>query len=198
MEHAACTPSEEVIQASNDLTPQEVFQIINATPNLKHKAILSTVYSAGLRVSEAAHLQISDIHSHNMRILIRQAKGNKDRYTLLAENNLLLLRQYWKEYRPSHWLFPGIPDAKPIAIRSIQEMFKKSRIAAGISKKVSIHTLRHCFATHLLNQGADILQIKELLGHADIQSTSLYLHLTHAQVLGLKSPLDMEDGDPHA
>lgn len=179
------------------LTPQEVFRIINATPNLKHKAILSTVYSAGLRVSEAAHLQISDIHSHNMRILIRQAKGNKDRYTLLAEKNLLLLRQYWKEYRPNHWLFPGTSDAKPIAIRSIQEMFKKSRIAAGISNKVSIHTLRHCFATHLLNEGASILQIKELLGHADIQSTSVYLHLSHAQVLGLKSPFDLPFGGDH-
>lgn len=179
------------------LTPQEVLRIIDATPNLKHKAILSTVYSAGLRVSEAAHLQISDIHSHNMRILIRQAKGNKDRYTLLAEKNLLLLRQYWKEYRPRHWLFPGMPDAKPIAIRSIQEIFKKARIAAGISNKVSIHTLRHCFATHLLNEGADILQIKELLGHADIQSTTVYLHLTHAQVLGLKSPLDLPFGGAH-
>src|SRR5690554_1193169 len=107
------------------LTPQEVFRIIDATPNLKHKAILSTVYSAGLRVSEASHLKISDIHSHNMRILVRQAKGNKDRFTLLAEKNLLLLRLYWKEYRPTLWLLPAMPDAKPIAIRSIQEIFKK-------------------------------------------------------------------------
>jgi integrase/recombinase XerD len=175
-------------------TQQEVLRIIDATSNLKHKAILSTVYSAGLQVSEVAHLQISDIHSANMRILIRQAKGNKDRYTLLSKNNLLLLRQYWKQYRPNLWLFPGIPDTKPIATRTIQEIFKKSRIAAGISKKVSIHTLRHCFATHLLNHGADILQIKELLGHADIQTTSMYLHLTHAQVLGLKSPLDLPLG----
>lgn len=181
------------------LTPQEVRRIIDATPNLKHKAILSTVYSAGLRVSEAAHLQLSDIHSDNMRILIRQSKGNKDRYSILSENNLLLLRQYWKADRPSHWLFPGIPDTKPIAIRTIQEVFKTSRIAAGISKEVSIHTLRHCFATHLLNHGASILQIKELLGHADIQTTSMYLHLTHAQVLGLTSPLDLPmGGDPLA
>lgn len=176
------------------LSQQEVHRVIDATPNLKHKAILSTVYSAGLRVSEAAHLRVSDIHSENMRILIRQAKGHKDRYSLLSENNLLLLRQYWREYRPQNWLFPGIPDTKPIATRTIQEIFKKSRIAAGISKKVSIHTLRHCFATHLLNHGASILQIKELLGHADIQTTSIYLHLTHAQVLGLKSPLDLSAG----
>ena len=176
------------------LSLQEVHQIMDATPNLKHKAILSTVYSAGLRVSEVAHLQISDIQSANMRILVRQAKGNKDRYTLLSQNNLLLLRQYWKVYRPNRWLFPGVPQDKPIATRSIQQVFQNSRIAAGIAKPASIHTLRHCFATHLLNHGAEILQIKELLGHADIQTTSLYLHLTHAQVLGLKSPFDLPLG----
>ncbi|CAM4429769.1 site-specific integrase [Paenibacillus alkaliterrae] len=176
------------------LTLQEVHRILEAALNLKHKAILSTIYSAGLRVSEAAHLKVSDIHSENMRILIRQAKGNKDRYSILSENNLLLLRQYWRTYRPTDWLFPGIPDQKPIAIRTIQEVFKKSLHAAGISKDVSVHTLRHCFATHLLNHGASILQIKELLGHADIQTTSMYLHLTHAQVLGLKSPLDLPNG----
>lgn len=177
------------------LTLQEVRQVLDATPNLKHRAILTTIYSAGLRVSEAAHLQVSDIHSGDMRLLVRQGKGNKDRYTILSEANLLLLRHYWKDYRPSLWLFPGMPSTKPIATRSIQSVFKNSLRAAGISKDVSVHTLRHCFATHLLNQGASILQIKDLLGHADIQTTSLYLHLTHAQVLGLRSPLDR--GDDH-
>jgi integrase/recombinase XerD len=177
------------------LTPEEVFQIIDATPNLKHRTILSTIYSAGLRVSEAAHLKVSDIHSTNRRIFIRQSKGNKDRYTILSEKNLLLLREYWKVYRPETWLFPGIPDVKPIAIRTIQSIFKKSLHSSGISKDVSVHTLRHCFATHLLNHGASILQLKELLGHADIQTTSMYLHLTHAQVLGLKSPLDFGGDD---
>lgn len=176
------------------LTPQEVRDIIEVTSNLKHKAILSTIYSAGLRVSEAVHLQVSDIHSDRMRILVRQAKGNKDRYSILSKTTLLLLRQYWKVYRPHPWLFPGIPDSKPMATRTIQSVFQQSVSAAGISKKVSVHTLRHCFATHLLNQGASILQIKELLGHADIQTTSIYLHLTHAQVLGLKSPLDFPSG----
>jgi site-specific recombinase XerD len=176
------------------LTLQEVRQILDATSNLKHKAILTTIYSAGLRVSEVAHLQITDIHSANMRLLVRQSKGNKDRFSILSENNLLLLRQYWKAYRPNLWLFPGIPDSKHISVRTIQSVFKDSLHAAGISKDVSVHTLRHCFATHLLNQGASILQIKELLGHADIQTTSIYLHLTHAQVLGLKSPLDLPVG----
>jgi integrase/recombinase XerD len=179
------------------LSPQEVRRILDATSNLKHKAILSTIYSAGLRVSEAAHLKISDIHSDNMRILVRQAKGNKDRYSILSTTNLLLLRRYWKVYRPNDWLFPGIPATKPIAIRTIQSVFRQSVGTAGINKTVSTHTLRHCFATHLLNQGARILQIKELLGHSHIQTTSMYLHLTHAQVLGLKSPLDFQDGDDH-
>ncbi|MGF7050793.1 site-specific recombinase XerD, partial [Paenibacillus sp. DS2015] len=173
------------------LTFQEVCQILDATQNLKHRAILTTIYSAGLRVSEVAHLQMTDIHSSDMRLLVRQAKGGKDRYSILSNHNLLLLRQYWKAYRPNLWLFPGVPDTKPISVRSIQSVFKDSLHASGITKNVSVHTLRHCFATHLLNGGASILQIKELLGHVDIQTTSLYLHLTHAQVLGLKSPLDL-------
>lgn len=176
------------------LTPHEVFLLIDATPNLKHRAILSTIYSAGLRVSEAAHLRISDIDSCNMRILVHQSKGNKDRNTILSEKNLLLLRQYWKSYRPTFWLFPGIPDTKPIATRTIQSVFKQSLLASGITKDVSVHALRHSFATHSLNHGASILQIKELLGHSDIQTTSMYLHLTQAQVLGLKSPLDLHHG----
>lgn len=182
------------------LSPHEVLSVIDAASNLKHRAILSTIYSAGLRVSEAAHLKISDIDSNNMRILVRQAKGHKDRYSILSEKNLLLLRQYWKSYRPSFWLFPGIPDSKPIAARTIQSVFKQALLASGVAKDVSIHALRHSFATHSLNHGASILQIKELLGHSDIQTTSKYLHLTHAQVLGLKSPLDLNCGgsDDHA
>jgi integrase/recombinase XerD len=177
------------------LTPEEVFQILDATSNLKHKAILSTIYSSGLRVSEATHLKITDIQSDTMRIFIRQAKGNKDRYSILSTTNLLLLREYWKVYRPTSWLFPGISLDKPLSIRTIQDVFKKSLRSTKISKDASIHTLRHCFATHLLNHGASLIQLKELLGHADIQSTSMYLHLTHAQVLGLKSPLDFGGDD---
>lgn len=175
------------------LSPRDVRLLLAATSNLKHRAILSTIYAAGLRVSEAAHLKVSDIDSRNMRILVRQSKGNKDRCTILSLNNLLLLRQYWKSCRPADWLFPGMPDTKPTAIRTIQSVFKQSLHAAGLDQNASVHSLRHSFATHLLNQGADILQIKHLLGHADIQTTSLYLHLTHAQVLGLTSPLDHDD-----
>jgi len=177
------------------LTPNEVFRILDATTFLKHKAILSTIYSAGLRVSEATHLDISDIDSNNMRIFIRQAKGNKDRYSILSSKNLLLLRKYWKVFRPTSWLFPGISNDKPISIRTIQDVFKKSLRSTGIAKDASLHTLRHCFATHLLNQGATLLQLKELLGHENIQTTSMYLHLTHAEVLGLKSPFDRGGDD---
>lgn len=177
------------------LSPDEVFQILDATSYLKHKAILSTIYSAGLRVSEAAHLKVSDIHSDNMRIFIRQAKGNKDRYTILSQKNLLLLREYWKVFRPNSWLFPGSSDNKPISTRTIQEAFKKSLRSTDISKDATVHTLRHCFATHLLNQGATLLQLKELLGHENIQTTSMYLHLTHAEILGLKSPFDLGGDD---
>ncbi|WP_083386532.1 tyrosine-type recombinase/integrase [Paenibacillus crassostreae] len=105
--------------------------------NLKHKTILTTIYSQVLRVSEVAHLQLTDIHSPDMRLLVRQAKGGKDRYSILSDHNLLLLRQYWKAYRPSPWLFPGVPDTKPISVRSIQSIFKNSLHASGITKNVS-------------------------------------------------------------
>ena len=159
------------------------------------KLFFLPIIYAGLRVNEAAHLKVTDIDSSNMRIFIRLSKGNKDRcFSLLSEKNLLLLREYWKLYRPKSWLFPGIPDTKPISARAIQSVFHDARLAAGVTKNVSVHTLRHCFATHLLNNGASILQIKDLLGHSGIQTTTLYLHLTHAQVLGLKSPLDFANG----
>lgn len=176
------------------LTRDEVLSIINSTPNLKHKAVLSTAYSAGLRVNEIAHLKISDIDSKNMRIFIRQGKGGKDRYSILSQNNLLILREYFKAFRPVEWLFPGSPATNPISTRTLQTVFKDAVKRLDIAKKVSIHTLRHCFATHLLNSGASILPIKDLLGHGSIDTTCKYLHLTHSQVLGIKSPFDDGSG----
>lgn len=177
------------------LSPEEVELILASISNLKHKAILATIYSAGLRVSEAAHLKVSDIDSSNMRILIRQAKGFKDRNTLLSQRNLLLLRNYWRQYRPKSWLFPGVPDSNPISVRTIQTVFHETVLACGITKKVSVHSMRHSFATHMLNNGASILQIKELLGHSDSETTVKYLHLTNAQILGIGSPFDLNGGD---
>jgi integrase/recombinase XerD len=176
------------------LCREEVLSLINSTVNLKHKAALSTAYSAGLRVSEIAHLKLSDIDSKNMRIFVRQAKGGRDRYTILSEKNLLILREYFNAYRPFEWLFPGIPASNPISVRTLQTTFKEAAARVGIHKKVSIHSLRHCFATHMLNAGANILTIKELLGHSNIETTCKYLHLTHSQVLGVKSPFD-DGGD---
>lgn len=175
------------------LTPSEVLRILNTVTNLKHKALLSTIYSAGLRVSEAVHLKVRDIDNSNMRILIRQGKGFKDRNSILSRKNLLLLREYWKQYQPKDWLFPGQDSLRPISVRTVQAVFYSAAKLADINKNVSVHSLRHAFATHLLNQGAGILQIKELLGHESIQTTAKYLHLTHSQVLGVTSPLDSQE-----
>ncbi|HBE80137.1 MAG TPA: hypothetical protein DDW65_20500 [Firmicutes bacterium] len=147
-------------------------------------------YSGGLRVSEIAHLKISDIDSENMQILIRQGKGDLDRFTLLSKANLEVLRQYWKQYRPEEWLFPGKLPGQPLRTRAIQDAFSKMRNKAGINKKASIHSLRHSFATHLLEDGTDILRIQRLLGHANLNTTLLYLQVTKIRLLHVKSPLD--------
>ena len=177
------------------LSVDEVKAIFNVTGNLKHKAILMTTYAAGLRVGEVANLKVSDIDSKNRQILIRQGKGKKDRYSLLSPANLSILRQYWMQYRPYYWLFPGKPVDKPISVRTVQQVFVDAKVRAGIQKDVSIHTLRHCFATHLLEAGTDILLIQQLLGHTDLRTTCIYLHLRRLDVLNVKSPLDLLEDD---
>ncbi|GIM30357.1 putative integrase/recombinase y4qK [Clostridium polyendosporum] len=162
------------------LSQSEVQSILDCTTNLKHKAILTTIYAAGLRVSEAAKLKIIDIDSNNMQIVIRNGKGKKDRYCILSNANLELLRDYWLEYKPKDFLFPGKKPNSNITERSIQRVFEKSKNLAKIKKKATVHTLRHSFATHLLEAGTDIYHIKELLGHTSIQSTTVYLHLRRA------------------
>ena len=173
------------------LSPDEVNNIFSVTTNLKHKAILMTIYSAGLRISEANTLLIQDIDSDSMQIRIRNAKGKKDRYTLLSKANLNILRKYWKSYQPKHWLFPGVPDTNPLSARSIQRIFKDNLRKAGINKDATVHTLRHCFATHLLEKKVDIFHIQQLLGHASPQTTAKYIHLTRKNILNIKSPLDI-------
>ena len=177
------------------LSKTEVKNILNATTNLKHKAILTTVYSAGLRISEVRNLTIKDIDSKNMQIRVRKAKGKKDRYTLLSQNNLSLLRKYWKEYQPEYWLFPGMPTTKAISARTIQQFFKKYLNKTKITKNATVHTLRHCFATHLLEAGVDIFHIQKLLGHASPKTTARYIHLTRKDIIDVKSPFDMMDSD---
>ena len=172
------------------LSQSEVKAILDITANLKHKTILTTVYAAGLRVSEAAKLKVSDIDSSNMQIIIREGKGKKDRYTLLSELNLQLLREYWKRYTPRTFLFPGKCPTGPITARSIQRIFENAKNKAGIKKDASVHTLRHSFATHLLEAGTDICYIQRLMGHTSIQTTAIYLHLRRMDLLNIKSPLE--------
>lgn len=178
------------------LSRSEVDRIFAATLNLKHRAILMTTYSAGLRVSETVHLKVSDVDSKNMQLHIHSGKGDKDRYAILSHQNLLVLRDYFKVYRPTDWLFQsGANPLMHLSSRTVQKTFKASSKNAGILKPVTVHTLRHSFATHLLIGGTDIYTIMQLLGHSSIQSTSVYLHLAPAKVLSVKSPLDREVTD---
>lgn len=173
------------------LDNSEVKQLIEVTTNLKHRAILMTTYASGLRVSETASLKLSDIDSKRMQLRIEQGKGKKDRYALLSEVNLMLLREYWQKYHPNNWLFPGNPPENPISSRSIQKIFEKAKQKAGIKKSVSVHSLRHSFATHLLEAGTDIHYIQQLMGHASVRTTTIYIHLQKHDALKIASPLDL-------
>lgn len=180
------------------LSMDEVKRIFDVTTNIKHKAIFVTIYSGGLRISEACNLKISDIDSSNMQIKVRDGKGNKDRYTLLSSENLKVLREYFKYQRPKLWLFPGIPPSNPICNRTVQKVFKNSKNKAGIKKAATVHTLRHCFATHLIESGAGIYHIQRLMGHTNPKTTSKYIHLTRSDVLNVKSPFDIMMGEEYA
>ncbi|MTK13383.1 MAG: tyrosine-type recombinase/integrase [Clostridiaceae bacterium] len=180
------------------LSPEEIKSIFNAVENIKHKAILMTIYSGGLRVSEVCNLKIAYIDSKNMQIFIRQGKGKRDRYTLLSEANLQILREYWKKYKPKEFLFSGRCRTDAITPRSVQKIFEKARKKAGITKNATVHTLRHSFATHLLDAGTDICYIQRLLGHTRITTTTIYLHLRRMDLLSIKSPLDILLGEENA
>jgi site-specific recombinase XerD len=171
------------------LNTEEITAIINATENLKHKAILMTIYSAGLRISEAVNLKIKDIDSGRMQIKVTQSKGKKDRYTLLGIKTLEILRKYVAEYKPKDWLFEG-QDGEEYSRRTITEILRKSVEKAGIKKHVTVHTLRHSFATHLLETGTDIRYIQSLLGHENSKTTEIYTHITTKGFDQIKSPLD--------
>jgi len=171
------------------LSEQEVQLILNSTDNLKHKAILSLIYSAGLRRSELINLQSGDIDSKRMYVIIRSGKGNKDRYSILSEKVLELLRQYFREYKPREWLFEGQYGGQYSAT-SIQNILKQAVRRAGIKKRVTVHTLRHCFATHLLEHGVDLRYIQELLGHQNPKTTEIYTHITQRGLGKIKSPID--------
>jgi len=178
------------------LSRQEVESIFSATENLKHRAILMTIYSAGLRIGEATRLKVSDIDSERMTIRVNEGKGLKDRYTLLGKRSLEILRVYCRIFRPSEWLFPGKVASEPVSISSVQRVFKASLYRAGIKKKASVHTLRHSFATHLLEAGTDLYHIQRLLGHKSSSTTSVYLHITGKDISKIRSPIDLSGEDP--
>lgn len=180
------------------LTKEEVKLLLESTTYLKHKAILSTIYSGGLRVSEAINLRISDIVSAEMKIRVRNGKRNKERYTLLSQKNLELLRMYWKKfgyknYSPEDHLFISRQTKKPLSSRCIEHAMDKALLRSGITKKASPHTLRHSFATHLMNSGVDLVTIQALMGHSNMKTTSIYLHVKDYQTLNITSPLDTLD-----
>lgn len=177
------------------LTPQEINAIIDATDNLKHKAIIATMYSSGLRVSEVIHLHYDDISRTNMTIHVREAKGRIDRYTILSKKNLDLLTEYWfKCGKPRGILFPSSWTESYLDIGSINQFFKASAKKAGITRRVSSHACRHSFASHLFESGVDIKYIQSLLGHVDPRSTDVYLHVSNKTLLGIRSPFDDPKG----
>ncbi len=170
------------------LSRSEVNAILEAKDNIKHRVILKLLYSTGMRVSELSNLKIGDIDSKRMLIRINQGKGNKDRQTILSKFILEELREYYLIYKPKSWLFEGNLWSK-YSIKSIQNVFNQAKKKAGITSKCSCHTLRHSFATHLLEQGVDIFKIKELLGHSSLQSTMVYLHVSSSHIQDIEDPL---------
>ena len=159
------------------LDPEEAQRLLAVKRSPVARMCAIVMYSCGLRISEALHLKVSDIDSRRMVLLIRQGKGNKDRQVPLPERTLQLLRDYWRQYRPETWLFPGA-DGGPLADHSVRYYLKKARKDVGIRKRVSAHTLRHSFATNLMARGVDVRVIQVLLGHRSLKTTTVYLHLT--------------------
>ena len=175
------------------LSKSEIKEFLDSIDNLRYKTIFSVIYSGGLRLSEVAKLKVTDIDSNDMKIIVRDGKGKKDRPTLLAQSTLILLREYWKMYKPNNYLFLGKDGVNHLKNRAIQLAFIKYLNKTNIKKKAHIHTLRHSFATHLLDAGTDIIYIQRLLGHSSITTTTVYLHLRDYRVLKIQSPADLLD-----
>lgn len=174
------------------LSREEIGQLFSSAKLLKHRVLLMTIYAAGLRVSEACALKVSDIDSKRMTLRIEQSKGAKDRYSLLSPRLLTDLRKYWQLERPGTWLFPAprSPD-KPMHPHTAQKIYYAARDRAGIKKRVGIHGLRHAFATHLLEGGTEVHTIQRLMGHGDIQTTLRYCHVARQHITATRSPLEL-------
>ncbi len=168
----------------------EIRTMLSVMENLKHRALLTITYSAGLRVSEVIKLKVTDIDSKRMMVRVQQGKGRKDRYSILSQNALELLRQYWRQYRPKDWLFEGQKDGTHMCYTSIRNIFTEAKQRAGIRKPASVHTLRHSFATHLIEAGTSLHHVQLLLGHRSPTTTTVYLHVSKTNLAQVTSPLD--------
>ncbi|WP_338542300.1 tyrosine-type recombinase/integrase [Paenibacillus tundrae] len=175
------------------LSEKEVAQLLTSVTNLKHKTILFLTYSSGLRVGEVVRLRCSDLDIERQTLIVGQGKGQKDRRTLLSNIAWEIVQKYIVEYRPQRWLFPGQSSDRHLTEHSVQKVFEEARQRAGIVKKVSIHVLRHSFATHLLENGTDLRYIQELLGHTSARTTQRYTHVSTKSIQRIQSPLDRLD-----
>ncbi len=191
-------PFDEVIPAPKKpqklpvvLSPEEVLHFLESVHNTKHRAILTTCYAAGLRISEAVRLKPNDVDSQRMVVRVEQGKGQKDRYVMLSAKLLETLRSYWRAMRPKEWLFQGDVPGQPITRSAVELACQKARRISGISKPVSPHSMRHAFAVHLLESGTDVRTIQLLLGHRSLATTARYLRIATSKVCSTSSPLDL-------
>ena len=167
-----------------------MIRLIKAIENVKHKTMIMLGYACGLRVSEITGLELKDVDEDRMLLLIRKAKGKKDRVVSLSPVMLIMIREYTSKYKPEKYLFEGQYKKTPYSVRSLEAIIKAAKTKAGISKTGSMHMLRHSFATHLLDKGTDVVFIQKLLGHNDIKTTLRYLHVTNKDMLNILSPLE--------
>jgi site-specific recombinase XerD len=173
------------------LSPAEVVQFLDHVAAPHHRTILTTCYAAGLRISEAVHLTLSAVDSQRMVLRIEQGKGQKDRYVMLSPTLLEILREWWRRRRPRHWLFPGDDPSIPITAHAVNRACHQAQRRSGLHKPITPHSLRHAFAVHLLEAGADVRTIQLLLGHRSLKTTAQYLCLATNKICATASPLDL-------
>lgn len=178
------------LQLPKTISKEQVAQLINAIENIKHRTIIMLAYACGLRVSEVVSLKVSDVDGHRKLLTVHRGKGKKDRVVSLGPGMLIMLREYYRMYRPKHYLFEGQHENVHLSERSIQLVLQRAKQKAGIRQEGSMHMLRHSFATHLLDKGIDVVFIQKLLGHHDIKTTLRYLHVTNKDLTNIVSPLE--------
>jgi site-specific recombinase XerD len=178
------------------LSVEEVFRLLDAVRNLKHRTALMTMYGAGLRLSEALGLRLPDVDGARLQLRVCRGKGRRDRYVDLSPSLLDALREYWKSQRPKHWLFPGRQADRPMHPTALQKAIVLARLRAGIRKRVCTHTLRHCFATHLLEAGTNLRRIQLALGHSSLNTTAVYLHVASRAAQSESGVIDLLRRDP--